>query len=361
MGAGAARLLGREGKRHGEKQGGGLPPAAPWAASRGQPEQRCAAQASAAAAGGACCCCNGCACGCACCPTGAIIGGAAGAAAPAAAPLLAAEAAAAVADAMMGTELLGAPVPAWGAGVTLGEGSVPGNCGGGWQKSRGVSGPATDNKKPPPVAAHTGPCFSRCPHSCASGAWAAQRPASSSRLAPALCAQPLAVRRHGRPPHAPHLLHLARQRAVAVEQDGPAALVLVQQAGVLEVLHQRRLALWAAAEGGRGGRRAGVVGADGEGCGQHAATGARRAGAEPPSRACGPASSQAHLDAAVRDVADLLAVELGPLLAVQLLHKGDDVLGPHLRKSLHSLNSKEAVAAMHPAAASAHMQASSGG
>lgn len=39
------------------------------------------------------------------------------------------------------------------------------------------------------------------------------------------------------------LLNLARQRALSVEQDGTAPLVLVQQRGVLEVLHQRSLAL----------------------------------------------------------------------------------------------------------------------
>jgi hypothetical protein len=42
------------------------------------------------------------------------------------------------------------------------------------------------------------------------------------------------------------------------------------------------------------------------------------------------AAAAAHLDAAVGDVADLLRVELGPLLAVQLLHQRDDVLGAHL-------------------------------
>ena len=45
------------------------------------------------------------------------------------------------------------------------------------------------------------------------------------------------------------LLHLAGQRAVCVEQDGSAALVFVQQAGVLEVLHKGRLALQRAHSG----------------------------------------------------------------------------------------------------------------
>jgi len=41
---------------------------------------------------------------------------------------------------------------------------------------------------------------------------------------------------------------------------------------------------------------------------------------------------EAYLDAAIGNVADFLAVELGPLLAMQLLHQRDDVLRPHLRE-----------------------------
>ena len=36
-----------------------------------------------------------------------------------------------------------------------------------------------------------------------------------------------------------------------------------------------------------------------------------------------------HLDARIADVADLLAIELLPLLAVKLLNERDDVLRPH--------------------------------
>lgn len=36
-----------------------------------------------------------------------------------------------------------------------------------------------------------------------------------------------------------------------------------------------------------------------------------------------------HLDAGIADVANLLAVEFLPLLAVKLLDEGDDVLRPH--------------------------------
>ncbi len=52
--------------------------------------------------------------------------------------------------------------------------------------------------------------------------------------------------RHG----ARELLHLSGQQPLCVEQDGPAPLVLVQQGGVLEVLHQRRLALVGGDQGG---------------------------------------------------------------------------------------------------------------
>lgn len=45
---------------------------------------------------------------------------------------------------------------------------------------------------------------------------------------------------------------------------------------------------------------------------------------------------QTCLDAAIGDVADLFAVELGPLLAVQLLHQRHNILRAHLQSSTGS-------------------------
>ena len=88
-----------------------------------------------------------------------------------------------------------------------------------------------------------------------------QRAAAAAGAADACRAQAAAAGEGGGGECAWELLNLPRQGAVCVEQDGAAALVLVQQAGVLEVLHQRRLAL-------RGGRQAGEGGSKQRGGGR---------------------------------------------------------------------------------------------